>query len=55
MADDLSTNLYLQYLSALSGKIQLSGQPQVISPSQIWDWGGTQGSLAGMTYPSIRP
>ena len=54
MADDLSTNLYLQYLSALSGKIQLSGQPQVISPSQIWDWGGTQGSLAGMTYPQYQ-
>src|SRR5208337_4351255 len=51
MADNLSSNLYLQYLSALSSAVQLPGQPQVISPSQIWDWGGTQGSLAGMTFP----
>jgi hypothetical protein len=39
MADDLSTDLYLKYLSALSSAIRLPGQPQVISPSQIWDWG----------------
>jgi hypothetical protein len=54
MADDLSTKLYLQYLAALSSAIQLPGQPQVISPSQIWDWGGTQGSLAGLTFPQYQ-
>lgn len=51
MADELSTDLYLQYLSALSGAIKLPGDPQIVSPYQVWDWGGTQGSLAGMTYP----
>jgi hypothetical protein len=51
MANPTSTDLYLQFLSALQGAIQLPGDPQVISPFQIWDWGGTQGGLAGMTYP----
>jgi hypothetical protein len=51
MSNDLSTDLYLQYLTALSSTIQLSGDPQVISPYQIWDWGSTQGSLAGLTWP----
>ena len=39
MADDLSTTLYLQYLAALSRVIQLQGDPEVISPSLMWDWG----------------
>jgi hypothetical protein len=51
MADELSTNLYLQYLSELSSVIKLPGDPQIISPYQVWDWGGPQGSLAGLTYP----
>ena len=51
MATPTSTDLYLQFLAALQGAIQLPGDPQVISPFQIWDWGGTQGGLAGMTYP----
>ncbi len=50
MPSDLSTTLYLQYLSALTSTIQLPGDPQIISPYQVWDWGGTQGSLAGLTY-----
>ncbi len=51
MSNGLSTNLYLQYLSALSSAIKLPGDPQIISPYQIWDWGLTQGSLAGLTWP----
>ena len=51
MSNDLTNNLYLQYLTALSNTIKLSGDPQIISPYQIWDWGGTQGSMAGLTWP----
>lgn len=51
MSNGLSETLYLQYLAALSSAIKLPGDPQVISPYQIWDWGGTQGSMAGLTWP----
>src|SRR5689334_21879636 len=54
MSNDLSTDLYLQYLAALYSAIKLPGDPQVISPYQVWDWGGTQGSMAGLTYAQYQ-
>ncbi len=54
MSNDLTNNLYLQYLTALSNTIKLSGDPQIISPYQIWDWGGTQGSMAGTNLAPVH-